>query len=400
MSPTCKYLVVFALLAGVSLLCPNDAAAQGGAGSYQAFYISGSNVIHLYTSSGSWHWNNATTLSGAAPGAPPALSGYNFPGGERVYYEIGGDVWMMAWTSSGWSSQNLTTAVGFPSRCGCGTAAAGAVDSFYYNSQHHVFFIAANEHIYHLTSNGAAWSATDLTAATGNSVFALINGPLKDAAYGTCCGFSPYASEAVFFIDIRSHYVYMLSTTDGTNWTLTNVGGTVLAYPALENLSGYTDSYGTYMFVLSDSDIFELYRPSGSTTWAQTDLTTLTGGAPAKLPSSIAAFINEEGDSYVAYVGTDGNAHAMSTYRFGSWGNTNGGGNFSTQTGTDLAAFTAGNYPGIANVVFFTGPSSHVNALYWPKNSTPWQEYDMNSLTGAPAPNGETALLSFFYYYP
>jgi len=220
-------------------------------------------------------------------------------------------------SSPGWSITNLSS--GFTPQCNYGgqvdtstqvtldygtfaqppSAVAGPA-AFSDATGAHAFYLGTNQHVYQLyfSSSTHTWTNSDLTAMTGNTL----------AASGSAlAGFSDSFGEHAFYLGTNQH-VYQLyfsfSTDTWANYDLTAMTGNTLAASG-SALAGFSDSFGEHAFYLgTNQHVYQLYFSSSTDTWANQDLTAVTGDTLAASGSKLAGFSDSSGE-HAFYLGTN-----------------------------------------------------------------------------------------------
>jgi Fungal fucose-specific lectin len=172
------------------------------------------------------------------------------------------------------------------------------------------------------TADGKQWSHADLTdLAHAPEVF------LRPMGYVTSlAGQGPVAR--VVYLGMADEYVHELSTSDGSHWSHANLTDLARAPATTSLVEGYTTSFagqGPVARVVyqgrDDQHVHELSSSDGSQ-WSHTDLTDLTNAPPALGVSGgfITSLAGQEPVARLVYKGRpDGHIQELSTFGGGHW---------------------------------------------------------------------------------
>jgi hypothetical protein len=134
---------------------------QGGAGTFHAFYtaadvnLSG-DLIHLYTSSGTWHYDDLTSLTTAGPPAAGSpLTSFSDSAGQHIFYfKQNGSlhVFQLYWqrSNSSWHDQDLTVAASSATLPDIGAGTTSFGDN---TGSEHLSYQGTDQNVHHLYFN-------------------------------------------------------------------------------------------------------------------------------------------------------------------------------------------------------------------------------------------------------
>ena len=268
-------------------------------GNYQYVFYQGDDFdVHqlLYNNVG---WVD-TDVTNAAPGAYVCYPGSNLVAfttspALHVYYtddETNSHVHQLfATNGTNWQDQDLTVMTGAPAANPAYGMAGFNVGNFQY-----VFYLAAsNNHIHQLFYNNTGWTDEDLTALTKTRATAAFSNLSAFVIPGT-------TKMRVYFVATGTRHIIQLSSTGNGKWTqadlTTKAKGSlpdeqILAYPST---SGGTVN----VYYVAGHNVNRIYQPT-ATTFANQDLTALTGGGSANNIDQLGGFALQN-QHYVYYV--------------------------------------------------------------------------------------------------
>ena len=303
---------------------PNNAA--------HVYYLSGSDhVRQLFFNGTSWSDEDLTSETGGPVAlAGGAITGFSLQNFQYVFYPAAdGHIHQMLYNNISWADTDLTKQTGGPASDGLQLVAIATTP----NNALHVYYASTGKHIQQLYNVGGGWANQDLTSltggpATGGRWFSAVNiantqfvyyfgndrnvhelfynnaswtdqnlaptnvGPLGGA--GIAATVIPGTKKIrVYFVGASNH-VFQLKSTNNKTWTLTdlskktktpgvNAGNQIVAFATTPN----NQMHVYYMF---GNDVCQLFLPSPSTKWSNTDLTALTHGGSAVGNSGMAGF--------------------------------------------------------------------------------------------------------------
>jgi len=259
------------------------------------------------------------------------------------------------------------------------------------DGQQHVFYIGANQHVYHTYSgnDGASWTLEDLTGLTG---------PLA----------SPGSALASFesAVDHQQHVFYLGSNQHvyqfyfGGGWLSEDVtasAGAPLAAigSALTGFEDVPDDQQHVFYLGANQHIYHMYFAWNPPGWSLEDLTGFTGGALASPGSALVSFeAAADNQQHVFYFGSD--QHVYQFYHAGSWYPQDITASVTAPlaaVGSALTGFE--DVPDDQQDVFYIGPNQHIYRLYFTWNPAGWNLQDLTGSTSAALAATGTALASF-----
>jgi hypothetical protein len=274
-----------------------------------AFYISGPNrhVSQWYFVNDAWTPQDLTVLAAPTPpeGAVPsastetALSCFvdNY-GVHVVYVGVDSGPSHVHQLYLSWMDQQLTTTVTVDP----GSGLSSFVDA---SGGAHVLYISSDHHLHQLSFSGGAWTDLDLSLTTRSTTTAYPGSSLASYADG-------YGYHALYIgKDGHVHQAYF----DNVNWSdqdLTSASKALDVAPEA-GLAAYSDRYGEHVFYVgSDGHLHQLGYTGGGWpgSWADTDLTKLTGGPQVVNTSALTGFADTFGD-HAFYLGVDQDVHQL-----------------------------------------------------------------------------------------
>jgi len=285
----------------ISCAAGAPAAAAGGALTsfidYSAYIThvfyegANGNVYELYCSCESstsvWHWDDPTSLAGAAPVATSGSALTSFIDGSVMhvfYFGTNANVYELYWTGgTAWHWDDPTSSAGAPV-----AGSVGSLTSFLDGSGFmHVFYLSGqNVHELYWTG-GAAWHTDDATtqagapsSAPGTALTSLVN----------TSGMGDTGMHVMYLG--TNEYVYALHSLSSPAWNYfdaTAASGGVAAVSG-SHLTSFQDIYtaGVRLYFLgTNSHVYELYWPSEGSA-SETDLTASSGAGAAATSSTLA----------------------------------------------------------------------------------------------------------------
>jgi Zinc dependent phospholipase C len=260
-----------------------------------------------------------------------------------------------------------------------------AVTSWVSPAYKHVAYIAADGHVRDLASaSGAgAWTATDLTAATGE----------VPAAWGSLTSWIDKAYEHVVAVGADGHlheFYRLLGTTAWGHGDITAAAGAPPAGPGA--LTSWVDSvYQHVVYISADGHIRELWFALGPGPWQSRDVTAATSAPPA-LPGALTSWV-DSAYQHVVYISADGHVHQL-YFRLGAgpWL----ANDLTAMLGAPqaipggLTSWVDGRYQHIA----FFSADGHVRELRSKLGTGPWTAADVTASASAP-PAVSAALTSW-----
>jgi hypothetical protein len=200
-------------------------------------------------------------------------------------------------------------------------AAGSALDGYWgSDSSQHVNFIGTDGHVHELYIHpGASWVNNDLTVMSGNGVAPAVGSAL-DGYWGSD------SSQHVNFVGTDGH-LHELYIHPGASWVnndLTVMSGNGVAPAVGSALDGYwgSDSSQHVNFIGIDGHVHELYIHPGAASWANNDLTQLSGnGVAPAMGSRLDGYWGTDSSQHVNFIGIDGDVHELYIHPGASWAN-------------------------------------------------------------------------------
>ena len=222
------------------------AFATPGNGLHVYYVTPGPSVIQIYNVGNGWQYDNLTFETRGGQPEGRSLTGFNIGNLQYVYYvAFGGDVHELYYNNANWIDEDLTALANtvpspqYPN----GSVTAMFVPG---TKKLRVYYIGTNNHVIQLSStNNVKWTGLDLTKKT--------KGPLANSSNG-----------AVAFATTPNNQIHV--------------------------------------FYIAGNHVNQLFLPTPSTKWSNTDLTALTGGGLANYAGEMSGFsiANEQFVYYVA----------------------------------------------------------------------------------------------------
>jgi hypothetical protein len=305
-------------------------ASGTGITAYVNTIYNGNEVFYLASVNGSLHieqlWGptlSATDLTVISQGSPRAVApssnpvGYIDPlaGTDNVFY-IGTDhlVHALTWSAGNpWEESSSLDAIN-PPAAAVGSPLIGHMNT----ASEEVFYVGTNQHVYELwrwSKNFDGWHLTDVTVASGSNPVAAVGNPLA-GFYDSTAG-----HDAVFYQGTNQHVYELVFSTSG--WSSVDVTGNATPPTVGSALAAHVNSVAgneEVFFLDSNQNVRELSAPStNSSLWSETDVTTISGGAPLAFPGSpLATHVSTlDNTDHAFYLGEDRNVHEL--WSNGSW---------------------------------------------------------------------------------
>jgi hypothetical protein len=226
------------------------------------------------------------------------------------------------------------------------------------------------QHLHELFYNNVDWVDTDLTALTGAGS-AETQGV---AAFYT----TPNDQLHVYYASANDRHIHQLYN-NGSSWSdsdLTSVTGGAIAFPG-SGMSGF--SIGNFQYVYFVAPDLHVHEYSFVNNWVDTDLTSLARGTGASLASDgLVAFATvPNNDRHVYFQAQNKTIHQL-YFNGSTWSDTN----LTTLSHgvkgnlTWMAGFAIGN----VQYVFFEDKKGHVQEYFYVNN---WADQDLTTLAGA-----------------
>jgi hypothetical protein len=262
--------------------------------------------------------------NGVPPAAGSALDGYwgsdssqhvNFIGTDGHVHEL-----YIHPGAANWENNDLTVMSGN----GVAPAVGSALDGYWgSDSSQHVNFIGTDGHVHELYIHpGASWVNNDLTQLSGNGVAPAVGSAL-DGYWGSD------SSQHVNFIGTDGHVHELYIHPGAASWAnndLIQMSGNGVRPAVGSALDGYwgSDSSQHVNFIGTDGHVHELYIHPGAASWANNDLTQLSGNGVAPAAGSrLDGYWGTDSSQHVNFIGTDGDAHELYIHPGASWANNN-----------------------------------------------------------------------------
>ena len=235
------------------------------------------------------------------------LTSFSIDGTTAHVYYIGSadnHVHELYWSSAGWTYNDVTTKAS-----GTLVASGSGLTSFWDPNGEHVFYLGANQHVYHLFFNfsSGSWVNKDLTSLSGATSLA--------AAGGALSGFEDSAGEHAVYVGTNQHVYHLFYSFSSGSWVnkdLTSLSGATSLAAAGSALSSFADTGGEHaVYIGTNNHVYQLVYKSS---WTNHDLTVqATAPTTAAIGSGLAAVLLSS-DSYgpeeaMEYVGTDGHLY-------------------------------------------------------------------------------------------
>lgn len=227
------------------------------------FYLGTDQFVHVLTWSPGLPWKEDTTLDGttrtaAVVGSP--LSGHPTAASQEIFY-LGAnqhvyELWRWSKTFDGWHSTDVTAANVTKPVATPGSPLAGFYDKVEGNDA--MFYVGTNGHVYELLFSSSQWSSIDVTAKTG-APSAATGSPLA-AHLNTVAG-----TEEVFFLDSNKNVQeFWAPSTNPTGWNNGNVTAQsqgALAFPGspLSTNVSTIDNTDHVFYIGSDQNVHEMW---------------------------------------------------------------------------------------------------------------------------------------------
>lgn len=260
------------------------------------YYVAQNQHVHqLNYNNATWVDSDLTSLAGGLLSSKtPRLAALTTGGsGLHVYYLAkNGHISQLYNVSGTWGSQDLTQIAGAPSSKATWMSAV-SISNFQY-----VYYVAKTGHVHELYYNNSTWLDEDLTS---------IAGTLPSAAASGVASTVIASSEnilAVYFIANNNHVWQMLSG-DNVVWASTDMTGNArgpLATPTA-GLVAFTTTPNNdlHVYYVSKKHVNQLFLPSGTATWQNSDLTATFHGSVVNPTSAMAGF-SLQNFQYLYYV--------------------------------------------------------------------------------------------------
>lgn len=253
----------------------------------------------------------------------------------------------------------------------------------YWDSQgnEHVDYIAANGHVHELYYAGKQWISNDLTVLSKGAIAIL--GSALDGYAGS------NNSQHVDFISANHHTQELSFNLKTHNWvdndlTALSKGTTAVAGSILVGYMGNSGSEHIN-YIGANYHVYELFYSRSS--WADNDLTMLSGGSKATTASALDGYIGSDGSIHVNFIGSNQDIHEL--YFASGW------------VDNDLTALSKGTkavhsslldgYWGSDGSVHvnYIGANYHVYELYFSPATHHWVDQDLTVKSkGVPAAVG------------
>jgi Ricin-type beta-trefoil lectin domain-like len=321
--------------------------------------------------------------NGVPPAAGSALDGYwgsdssqhvNFIGTDGHVHEL------YIHPGASWVNNDLTVMSGD----GVAPAAGSALDGYWgSDSSQHVNFIGTDGHVHELYIHpGASWVNNDLTVMSGNGVAPAVGSAL-DGYWGSD------SSQHVNFVGTDGH-LHELYIHPGASWVnndLTVMSGNGVAPAVGSALDGYwgSDSSQHVNFIGTDGHVHELYIHPGAASWANNDLIQMSGnGIRPAAGSALDGYWGSDSSQHVNFIGTDGHVHELYIHPgAASWANND----LTQMSGNGIAPAVGSKLDGYwgsdsSQHVNFIGIDGHVHELYIHPGAASWANNDLTQLSG------------------
>lgn len=321
------------------------------------------------------------------------------PGGQAIFYRATDQHIHRIYSNTTWLTDDPTSITSASSAVS-GSSIASVLDltgaTVGSPGGQSVFYIAADQHIHHLYSNGT-WSTDDPTAIT-SAQLAITGSPITaflDATGKTTGGFP---SEGVFYIGTDQHVHHLFSDTAWRTDDPTAGADAPLA-ATNSSLCSFLDPSGKLtagipgqgiFYIGTDQHVHHLYS---DTTWHTDDPTAITSATLAASGSPLYCFLDPTGKltggipgQEIFYIGTDQHVHHIFTDT--TWHTddpTAGSSAPLAATGSTLSGFfdpTGATTGGVASQsLFYLGTDQHVHHIF---NDTTWHNDDPSAGASAP----------------
>ncbi|HEY5028123.1 MAG TPA: hypothetical protein VIK39_06910 [Candidatus Angelobacter sp.] len=313
------------------------------------------------------------------------------PGGQAIFYRATDQHIHRIYSNTTWLTDDPTSITSAPSAVS-GSSSASVLDltgvTVGSPGGQSTFYIAADQHIHHLYSNGT-WSTDDPTAIS-SAQLAITGSPITaflDATGKTTGGFP---SEGVFYIGTDQHVHHLFNDTAWRTDDPTAGADAPLA-ATNSSLCSFLDPSGKLtagipgqgiFYIGTDQHVHHLYS---DTTWHTDDPTATTSATLAIAGSPLYCFLDPTGKltggipgQEIFYIGTDHHVHHIFTDT--TWHTddpTAGSSAPVAASGSTLAGFfdpTGATTGGVASQsLFYLGTDQHVHHIF---NDTTWHNDD------------------------
>ena len=342
----------------LTLCCAAQIKAQG----LTSYFVSGDQSHHLYYVGGNQHvgqiffdgqtWINqdltalCTPSVLAASGSAVTSFFVDADGSSHLFY-VGANqhVYHMYFNGSGWVNQDISAWSGASVLAGSGTG----LTSYFVaaDGSSHVYYVGSDRHIHQLFFS-QAWGDQDLTALSGAAVLPVTGSAL------TSFFVDGDGSSHVFYTDTNQHIEQVFFYGDSwINQDVTEAANGVLAANGTGLTSYFVDIDGSshIYFIGVNQHVYQVFFYGNA--WISQDLTAAANGALAAIADGDSSyFVAVDGSSHVYYVGE--NQHVYQLYYTGqNWGNQD-------LTALSNASVVAVNGTGVSSYFVSSDGSSHI----------------------------------------
>jgi RHS repeat-associated protein len=360
-------------------------------GSLHVAYRDTSNhVNYLVSSSGSWSNQDLTALSGSSVTAASnsGLTSFSDTAGDHVYYLAANQhEYHLLWNGTTWTNQDLTSLSGTTLLAASGSALTGYSLS---DGTEHTAYRGANQHIYHMVwIPGTGYQNQDLTLT---AALDLSDGPCADEG-GTCYGVSAAhtiafgADGAYNFLSVHGNVACNVATFGDPIPGTAKACYDLFSFPLAASTSPLTslvDGLGESVYYLaSNQHEYELWFDGEE--WHNWDLTNYSGASGvAASGSALTSFPMNDGSEHSMYLGSNHHVYQMMyDLNLAEYINedltTASGTSTLAATGSALTSF--GLSAGNPGHIQYLDANGHINHLYW--NGTSWQNQDLTAVANS-----------------
>ena len=260
------------------------------------YYVAQNQHVHqLLYDNVEWADSDLTALGGGLLSSKtPRLAALTTGGNAlHVYYLASNNHIIQLYNVSGtWTNQDLTKTAKAPSSRAVWISAVN-IGNFQY-----VYYVAPTGDVHELYYNNSTWADKDLTIASGAMLSSGTSGVTATVISG-----SPNIIEV--FMIAKNNHVQDFFSADNIVWgsqDLTADSGGPAANPANGMVAfATTPNNEMHVFYLSKKHVNQLFLPTGTGTWNNTDLTAVYHGPSASGTSAMAGF-SLQNFQYVYYV--------------------------------------------------------------------------------------------------
>jgi hypothetical protein len=213
----------------------------------------------------------------------PALHAYYTASDSHVHE-------LLATNRTNWQDQDLTVLAGGPVANGAYGMAGFKIGNFQY-----VYYLDTNNHLHQLFYNNSRWTDEDLTVLTKTS---------PTATFASISAFViPNTKKMrVYFVSSSNGHIIQLASTNNAKWSGSDLTKKAKGSLPDEQIVAFPSASGgtVNVYYVAGHNVNRIYQPT-VTTWANEDLTALTGGGVADSVDELAGF-SLTNNQYLYYV--------------------------------------------------------------------------------------------------